>query len=142
MREPTPWDIIFLEMAQSISQRSKDPSTQVGALLVSPDKKRMSSGFNGFPSGYPETPTLWERPTKYKYVCHAEINAILQAGTSLAGWTMYVTIPTCSECAKYVLQSGIKRVVFKRPHKPTSELEYQSARDMLETGGVEVVGPI
>lgn len=142
MRTPEPWDSIFVKMAEAIAQRSKDPSTQVGAFLVSPDKRRMSGGFNGFPSGFPESPQLWERPTKYKYVCHAEINAILQARTDLTGWTLYVTIPTCSECAKYVLQSGIKRVVFQHPPKPASKLDYESARAMLESGGIEVVGPI
>ncbi len=138
MRTPDPWDSIFLTMAYVISKRSKDPNTQVGAILVSEDKRRMSSGYNGFPTGMKENAELWKRPVKYSYVCHAEINAILQARTDLTNWTLYVTMPCCSDCAKYVVQSGIGRVVFCEEPKPSSQLDYELANKMFESAGITV----
>lgn len=129
-------------MAEAIADRSKDPSTQVGAVIVSPDKRRVAIGYNGMIAGICETEEMWQRPNKYDRVLHAEINSILNARCDLSGWTLYVTLSPCSDCAKYVAQSGVKRVVFKRKPKSDSQLDYEIALELFEAAGVEVVGPI
>lgn len=101
------------------SQRSKDNSTQVGACIVNSDNKIVSVGYNGMPTGCSDDEMPWDRTadsaldTKYPFVCHAELNAILNSNIpSLAGSTLYVTLFPCNECAKAIIQCGIKRVVY------------------------------
>ena len=106
------WDQRFLELAQLVSTWSKDPSTKVGAVIAD-DRKIISVGYNGFPEGVLDTvERYYDRETKYKYMVHAERNALLFANTSVKGMTLY-TYPfmPCSECAGMVIQAGIKRVV-------------------------------
>lgn len=111
------WDHRFLRVAELVATWSKDPSTQVGAVLVRPDLTIASTGFNGFPRGCEDRAEVYaHRPTKYSRVVHAEMNAILQCrDASLAGYTLYVTppgdTPTCDRCAAHVIQAGIARVV-------------------------------
>lgn len=97
-------------------KRSKDPNTQVGACIVSADNIIISTGYNGFPAGCSDDEYPWEREgndTKYPYVVHAELNAILNSnGRSLTGATLYVSLFPCNECAKAIIQSGIKEVVY------------------------------
>ncbi len=112
------WDEYFMGVALMAARRSKDPGTQVGACIVSPSNKIISTGYNGFPIGLSDDEFPWEREgnfmdTKYAYVCHAELNAILNnPGTSLAGCRVYVALFPCNECAKAIVQSGIREVVF------------------------------
>ncbi len=113
------WDEYFMGVAVLSSLRSKDPSTQVGACIVNTDHKIVGVGYNGFPIGGVDDDEIpWEREgewleTKYPYVCHAELNAILNAiSSSLKGCTLYVGLFPCNECAKAIIQSGIKEVVF------------------------------
>ncbi len=112
------WDEYFMGVALLAAQRSKDPNTQVGACIVNPDKRIISTGYNGFPRGIDDDDFPWERDgsaldTKYFYVCHAELNAILnQPGKSLTDCTIYVALFPCNECAKAIIQSGIKEVVY------------------------------
>lgn len=112
------WDEYFMGVALLASQRSKDPSTQVGACIVNDDNRIMSVGYNGFPRGCSDDEFPWEREgetthTKYPYVCHAELNAILNAGgNSLKGCRIYVALFPCNECAKAIIQCGIKEVVY------------------------------
>jgi dCMP deaminase len=118
MRTVEPWDVYFMQMAELAATRSKDPSTQVGAVIVR-DKRILASGYNGFPAGIPENPTLWERPTKYDYVVHAEANAIGDAarrGIAIDGTTMYLTAFPCNKsgCARLIIASGIRKVIAKR----------------------------
>jgi dCMP deaminase len=101
------------------AMRSKDPSTQVGACIVSEDNKILSMGYNGFPRGCSDDEFPWERSaeqsndTKYPFVCHAELNAILNSGAhDLTGSRIYVDLFPCNECAKAIIQSGIKEVVY------------------------------
>lgn len=100
------------------AKRSKDPNTQVGACIVNDGNKIMSVGYNGFPKGCNDDLFPWERSgdeleTKYPYVCHAELNAILNnRGANLEGCRIYVTLFPCNECAKAIIQSGIKEVVY------------------------------
>ena len=99
------------------SKRSKDPSTQVGACIVNPAKKIVGIGYNGFPIGIDDDAFPWGKDgeyvdTKYPYVVHAEPNAILNATSSLKDCTIYVTLFPCCECAKLIIQSGIKEIVY------------------------------
>lgn len=109
------WDLRFLELAGTVAKWSQDPSTEVGCLVVR-DRRILATGYNGFPRGIQDLPErLNHRETKYKYIVHGEMNAIFNAvqhGVSLESATLYVAgLPICSECAKGIIQVGIKRVV-------------------------------
>lgn len=117
------WDQRYLKLAHGVAQWSKDPSSKIGAIAVGAKGQVLSQGFNGFPRGLKDDFTrLHDREVKYKYVVHAEMNTIYNAtynGVSLDGATLYVYgLPICSECAKGVIQVGIKRVVM-----PKQEIE-------------------
>lgn len=106
------WDLRFLEMAQLVSTWSKDPSTKVGACIV--DKKRhvVAVGYNGFPRGVDDSEERYSnRPFKHLHVCHAERNALDNAHCDVTGCTLYCTLFPCNECAKSIIQRGIKEVV-------------------------------
>jgi len=109
----------FMQLAQLISTWSKDPSTKVGCVIVSPEKTILSMGYNGFPRGVnDDIPTRQERPIKYDFVVHAEENALLNAGkngTRLSGGILYVTMPPCTRCAGSIIQAGIKEVIYLEP---------------------------
>ena len=114
------WDEYFMSIAKLSAMRSKDPSTQVGACIVSNDNRILSIGYNGAPNGFPDDCMPWERNgenlyTKYFYVCHAEMNAILNYRGSkkdLEQAKIYVDLFPCNECAKLIIQSGIKEVIY------------------------------
>ena len=114
------WDEYFMGIAKLSSMRSKDPSTQVGACIVSSDNRILSIGYNGAPNGFEDKYFPWDREgnnleTKYPYVCHAEMNAILNFRGSkkdLEGAKIYVDLFPCNECAKLIIQSGIKEVIY------------------------------
>lgn len=112
------WDEYFMGIAMLSGERSKDPNSQVGACIVSQDNKILSMGYNGFPIGCSDDKISWEREgefaeTKYPYVCHAELNAILNyTGASLKGSKVYVTLFPCNECAKAIIQCGIKEIIY------------------------------
>jgi dCMP deaminase len=114
---PEKWDRRFLELARQVSTWSKDPSTQVGAVVVDELNHVVGLGFNGFPRGVEDTDErLNDRPTKYGLVVHAEVNAILQAGHRARGGTIYVypsfdVPPICQDCAKVAIQAGIVGIV-------------------------------
>ena len=114
------WDEYFMAVAKLSSLRSKDPSTQVGACIVAEDKRILSIGYNGAPNGFEDDKFPWQREgdslnTKYFYVCHAEMNAILNFRGSrkeLQGATIYVDLFPCNECSKLIIQSGIKHIIY------------------------------
>ena len=108
------WDGKYIGLAAHVATWSKDPSTRVGAVVVSPANRVVGLGYNGFPVGVQDDAgRLEDRPTKYKFVVHAEANAILNSGVArLDGCTLYTTLSPCCECAKLVIQSGVKRVVY------------------------------
>ena len=107
------WDKRFLELAKLVGSWSKDPSTQVGAVIVDKDKRIVSIGFNGFPKGVEDSEKrLVDREQKYDIIIHAEANALMFAGKSVEGCTLYTwPFQPCSRCAGLIIQSGIKRVV-------------------------------
>jgi dCMP deaminase len=113
MKTPLSWEEYFMTLAVVASLKSKDPSTQVGAVIVD-DKTRkvISAGYNGFPRNLDDDKVPQTRPEKYLYVVHAELNAILHAERNLSGCALYVSVFPCSECMKAIIQSGIKTVVY------------------------------
>lgn len=111
------WDEYFMALAILSSKRSKDPSTQVGACIVDENNKILSMGYNGMPIGINDDNITWEREgnfldTKYAYVCHAELNAILNYKGNLTDSKIYVYLFPCNECAKAIIQAGIKEVIY------------------------------
>lgn len=144
------WDEFFMGAALLAARRSKDPNTKVGACVVSPERRIVSTGYNGFPdSGGDAHPGAekgaaslpWARAaedpldTKYPYVVHAELNAILNAGHRLAGCTLYVVLFPCNECAKAIIQSGIREVVYLRNDR--DDVAHAAARRMFIEMGVK-----
>lgn len=112
----TKWDKRFVSLAREISTWSKDPSTKIGAVIVDDDRRILATGYNGFPKGIEDSPERYaDKPTKYDHVIHAEMNAIYNAtynGTSLKDSTIYIWgLPVCNDCARGIIQVGIKRVV-------------------------------
>lgn len=118
-RNPT-WDKRFLGLAEHISQWSKDPSTQVGAVIVDPDKRVVSVGYNGFAKGVEDDNYKYlDKDYKYSIIVHGEVNAILFAQRSLKGCTLYThPFMPCSRCAAMIIQTGISRVVARNNNRP------------------------
>ena len=114
------WDEYFMALARLTAKRSKDPNTQVGAVIVGEDNRILSIGYNGTPNGYEDSEFPWDREgspleTKYMYVCHAEMNAIINyrgSRSELENAKVYVDLFPCNECAKIIVQSGIKEVIY------------------------------
>ena len=137
------WDEYFMGIAILSSMRSKDSNTQVGACIVNSEKKIVSVGYNGMPIGCSEDDMPWEREgtfldTKYAYVCHAELNAILNCTASLKGTTLYVTLFPCNECAKAIIQCGIKKIVFMEDKYDGTDSNVASKK-MFEYAGIECI---
>lgn len=136
------WDEYFMGVACLSGMRSKDPNTQVGACIVSPDNKILSMGYNGFPNGCSDDDFPWAREgnlteTKYAYVTHGELNAILNyRGGSLEGTKLYVSLFPCNECAKAIIQAGIRQVVYASDKYDKTPANTVSKR-MFEAAGVE-----
>lgn len=138
------WDEYFMGVADLSGKRSKDPSTQVGACIVSDDNKILSMGYNGFPKGCSDDDFPWGKSAqdddpynaKYLYVTHSELNAILNyRGGSLEGSKLYVTLFPCNECAKAIIQSGIKTVIYKCD-KYCDSPSVRASKRMLNAAGV------
>ena len=133
------WDEYFMGIAMLAAKRSKDPSTQVGACIVSPDNIIISTGYNGMPKGCSDDEFPWGRTgeeTKYPFVVHAELNAILNAnGRDLRGSRIYVALFPCNECAKAIIQSGVKEVLYLSDKYADSPSTRASKR-MLTAAGV------
>lgn len=133
------WDEYFMGVAIMAAQRSKDPNTQVGSCIVGENHKILSIGYNGMPMGCHDDEFSWSRTgddTKYYYIVHSELNAILNyRGGSLEGSKIYVTLFPCNDCAKAIVQSGIKEVVYwKDIYKDTDEVK--ASKRILAAAGV------
>ena len=136
------WDEYFMGLSHLSALRSKDPNTQVGACIVDNDKKVVSIGYNGMPRGCNDNDFPWEREggfldTKYAFVVHAELNAILNSTRSVDGCTIYVSLFPCNECAKAIIQSGIKKVVYESDKYDGTDGNIASKK-MLREAGVEL----
>jgi len=110
IRSSIDWDSYFFKIMESTSLRSKDPNTKVGAVIVNENKQIVGLGYNGFPAGFKDTESRWQRPTKYNYVVHAEVNAMLNSHHSLKGCSIYLPFWPCKDCCKYIAASGITKV--------------------------------
>lgn len=136
------WDEYFMGVALIAAERSKDPSTQVGACIVDENNKIISTGYNGFPIGCSDEDFPWNRDesvgeTKYPFVVHAELNAILNSRLPLSGAKIYVGLFPCNECAKAIIQSGISEVIYLSD-KYKSTAGTIASRRMLETAGIKL----
>lgn len=135
------WDEYFMGIAMLSAMRSKDNNSQVGACIVSPENKILSLGYNGMPIGCNDDNMPWEREgedleTKYMYVCHSELNAILNSPNhDLKGARMYVTLFPCNECAKALIQSGISQVIYYEDKYADSDSVIASKR-MFDMVGI------
>ena len=139
MKRALDWDVYFMAIAEIAASMSKDPSTKVGAIVVR-DRRVISTGYNGFPIGFPDTSHNWERPQKYAFVVHAEMNAALVAarlGIPLKGATLYTTFFPCDNCCKHIVQAGITEVVYN-PLRPERIEHHAVGRDILKLSGVTV----
>ena len=135
------WDEYFMGIAMLAAKRSKDPNTQVGACIVSQDNIIISTGYNGMPKGCSDDEFPWDRKgeneavTKYPYVVHVELNAILNAnGRNLQGSRIYVALFPCNECAKAIIQSGVKEVYYLSDKYADSMATLASKRMMMSAG--------
>ena len=135
------WDEYFMGVSILAAKRSKDPSTQVGACIVDQNNVILTTGYNGFPKGCSDDEFPWDREgeiTKYPYVVHAELNAILNAqGKDLTGSKLYVDLFPCNECAKAIIQSGIKEIVYLSD-KYAETPGVQASKMMLRAAGVKL----
>ena len=137
------WDQYFMGIAMLSAERSKDPNTQVGACIVGADNRILSVGYNGMPQGCEDDDMPWGRDgagldSKYMYVCHAELNAILnyRGNLSMKGARIYVTLFPCNECAKAIIQSGITEVVYREDKYSDQEATIVSKK-LFDTTGVK-----
>ena len=135
------WDEYFMGVALLSGERSKDPNSQVGACIVSEDNKILSIGQNGFPKGCSDDEISWEREgafveTKYPYVCHGELNAILNyTGTTLRNSRIYVALFPCNECTKALIQSGISEIIYYSDKYAGTD-SVIAAKRMLDSAGI------
>lgn len=135
------WDEYFMGVALLSGQRSKDPGTQVGACIVSNQNKIVGAGYNGLPMGCDDEDFPWEKTgdflkTKYPYVCHAELNAILNnIGMDLTGCRIYTALFPCNECSKAIIQSGIREVIYLSDKYSGTDVSVASKR-MLDAAGI------
>ncbi|WP_462248851.1 deoxycytidylate deaminase [Ferruginibacter sp.] len=136
------WDEYFMGVALLSAQRSKDPSTQVGACIVNDKNKIVGAGYNGLPLGCDDNEFPWEKQgdflqTKYPYICHAELNAILNnIGMDLKGCKIYTALFPCNECAKAIIQSGISEVIYLSDKYAGTDTA-KASRRMLDKAGVD-----
>ena len=137
------WDEYFMGLAHLSAMRSKDPSTQVGAVIVDQEHKVVGIGYNGLPIGCSDDEFPWDREggmleTKYAFVVHAELNAILNSTRNLHGCTLYVSLFPCNECAKAIIQSGMQKIVYEDDKYATAD-NVIASKKMLNAAGVELV---
>ncbi|PIR06032.1 MAG: cytidine deaminase [Candidatus Komeilibacteria bacterium CG11_big_fil_rev_8_21_14_0_20_36_20] len=141
------WDDTFILMADLIAQRSKDPSTQTGAVVVDENNIILGLGYNGWPRGVDEGLFPWDREggyekeeflnTKYAYVVHAELNAILNANKSVRGGKVYCHLFPCNDCAKVIIQAGIKELIYQEDKYIDVDI-FQASRKLFEAAGVKL----
>lgn len=143
IEDPTSWDTIGMTIAATMAFRSKDPSTKVGAVLMSPDHRSVAVGFNGFPAGFPEDLAIWNNKDpdsddlcKYDVVIHAEMNAIAHCPVRPDGWTLYVTHCPCVRCAAMIAACGIRRVVYQYDLHNAKRHKSEKARVLLYRAGI------
>lgn len=135
------WINRYMGLAKYISTWSKDPSTQVGAVIVRPNNTVVSHGFNGLPRGVRDLSSrLYDRPLKHQMIVHAELNAIINAGESVEGCSLFIyPFQPCSQCAGSIIQSGIKTIFFPSYQNERVKYSFELARTMFFEAGVELI---
>jgi dCMP deaminase len=131
----TDWDAYFMELAEKVASRSKDPSTKVGCVVVTEDRVIATTGYNGLPRGVGDLPERMERPAKYLWTSHAEENAVAQAarvGAQMKGGTAYVTHEPCARCARILIQAGVAQVIIGPGKTSMPAEEFEISRIMFE----------
>ena len=128
------WNSYFIRLAKIAARRSKDKDHQVGSCIVDINNNILSLGYNGMPNGTVDTPKIWDNDTKQLYVVHSELNAILNANCNLQNSIIYCTLFPCNECAKAIVQVGIKKVVYLRDFKPTQDNMKASVQILTNAG--------
>lgn len=132
------WDLRFLRMAEEVSTWSKDPRTKVGALIVSPDRRQFSTGYNGFPRKIADTlERLTDREIKNKIVVHAEMNAIDNCKFDVQGCSLYTTLFPCNRCCVSIINNNIKRIITFNDFR--KEMNHDLSYELFEEAGVEVI---
>lgn len=135
------WDEYFMGITLLTSKRSKDPSSQVGACIVDSNNRIVSIGYNGAPNGISDEIFPWKKvgnplETKYLYVCHSEMNAIMNSGgRNLSGTTIYVNLFPCNECAKLIIQAGIKKVIYYADYHADEDI-FIASKKLLDMAGI------
>lgn len=135
------WGDYFIRIARAIATKSRDPSTQVGAVLVDEDRVIRATGYNGLPRGVRDLPERLQRPAKYIWTSHAEMNTIAHAarvGVPTKGCTLIVTHEPCAMCARLILQAGISHLIIGTGTTSMPAEEFEVSRTMLEEAGVNV----
>lgn len=128
------WDNYFMQIAETVATKSKDPSSKMGCVIVDKNKRVVSLGYNGMLQGADESKmTLSERPMKYYFAIHSEMNAVLFAHQDLTGCTIYNRVATCENCLKYCLQAGIKRFVYKELRVHSHSTDPKKSMTNIET---------
>lgn len=136
------WEEYFMGIALLSAKRSKDPNTKVGACIVNDQHRIISVGYNGMPNGCNDSDFPWDKrdgilnETKYAYVCHSELNAILNSQCSIRNATLYVTLFPCNECAKVIIQSGIKEIIYL-DDKYSGTPSDKASKKMLDMSGIK-----
>lgn len=134
----------FMSIAKAVAQKSKDPSTKVGTVIVDPSNRVVSTGYNGFVAGCDESVLSYERPEKYLYVIHSEVNAILQAKINLDGCKMFTTFSPCVNCLKHILQSGVRHIYYEDSSimRRTSFAENKAISNLIKSTGATVMSTV
>ncbi len=135
------WDECFMQMAHLIAQRSKDPSTQAGSVIVNKDNIIVGLGYNGFPRGIDDDELPWSRKggfldTKYAYVVHAEENAVYNSNSNTHGCKIYTTLFPCNECAKTIIQNGITEIIYASDKYHDEDI-WKASRKLLDAANVK-----
>ncbi|MDO8626194.1 MAG: dCMP deaminase family protein [Candidatus Magasanikbacteria bacterium] len=135
------WDECFMRMAHVIAERSKDPSSQVGAVIANQHNVVMGLGYNGFPRGIHSDKFPWEREgkfldTKYAYICHAEENAVYNSNIPVRGCKVFTTMFPCNECAKMLVQNGVAEIIFELDKYPDQDI-FIAAKRLFDAAGVK-----
>lgn len=128
------WDEYFLNLTDTIASRSKDPNTQVGCVIVDPNNRIVSTGYNGFPPGIKDLPERWQKGEKKKWVIHCEMNAMMFAKQNLDNCIMYLGFWPCPDCARHVVVSGIKKVICR-----TSYYKSDFTEQLFKEANVEII---
>lgn len=129
-----------LELALAVSNRSRDPSTKVGAVIIRPDKTIASIGYNGFPRNMEDKEEWWNnKEEKYARVIHAEMNALLNSKESVKGMTIFCSHPCCQECAKHIIAAGISTVVVRTNEEINKRWNTQKSEELFQDSGVELI---